>query len=165
MKEKWKQRSMISCQRSKSTFWKRISAPAKNVPSTPIGSAGFSIMQEEMNFQLWNIRRLRFWASLDSLKSENRVLDWQHRQANDSIRLYYFHYLNKTDARSVKKLMASDSMSENNSRNETPDSPEALFITARKEPIFSGLSDFLNKPGKRQKSNHRNRRLRFQEFP
>ena len=48
---------------------------------------------------------------LDSLTSENHVLDWQHRQANDSIRLYYFHYLNKTDARSVKAV-ASGSMSE-----------------------------------------------------
>jgi integrase len=48
---------------------------------------------------------------LDSLKLDNHVLDWQHRQASDSIRLYYFHYLNKTDARSVKAL-TSDSASE-----------------------------------------------------
>lgn len=50
-------------------------------------------------------------GSLDSQKSENHVLDWEHRRANDSIRLYYLHYLNKKDARSVKAV-ASDSMSE-----------------------------------------------------
>ena len=57
---------MISCKRSKSTFWKRIWPRLRMCLSTPIGSAGFSIMQEEMNFQLWNIRRLRYagkeWA-------------------------------------------------------------------------------------------------------
>ena len=53
---------MISCQRSKSTFWKRIWPRLRMFLSMPIGSAGFSITQEEMNFQLWNIRRLRFDA-------------------------------------------------------------------------------------------------------
>jgi hypothetical protein len=32
-------------------------APANNVPFYAIGSAGFSISQEEMDFQRWNIRR------------------------------------------------------------------------------------------------------------
>jgi integron integrase len=48
---------------------------------------------------------------LDALKSDQHVLDWQYRQANDSIRLYYFHYLKKTDVQSAKAV-ASDSMSE-----------------------------------------------------
>jgi hypothetical protein len=34
--------------------------PTRMCLSTPIESADFSIMREEMNFQLWNIRSLRF---------------------------------------------------------------------------------------------------------
>src|SRR4030066_986097 len=32
---------------------------------------------------------------LDTLKVDQHLSEWQHRQANDSIRLYYFHYLGK----------------------------------------------------------------------
>ena len=30
------------------------------------------------------------------LQSDKRIFDWQHRQADDAIRLYYFHYLSET---------------------------------------------------------------------
>lgn len=33
---------------------------------------------------------------LNILQADKRILDWQHRQADDAIRLYYFHYLGKT---------------------------------------------------------------------
>jgi len=33
---------------------------------------------------------------LDALRSEKRLQDWQYRQADDAVRLYYFHYLGKT---------------------------------------------------------------------
>lgn len=33
---------------------------------------------------------------LNILQTDKRILDWQHRQADDAIRLYYFHYLGKT---------------------------------------------------------------------
>ncbi|PIP06519.1 MAG: integrase [Syntrophobacteraceae bacterium CG23_combo_of_CG06-09_8_20_14_all_50_8] len=45
---------------------------------------------------------------MNSLKSDSHVLDWQHRQANDSLRLYYFHYLGKTNTRSVKAVASED---------------------------------------------------------
>src|SRR4030066_1294956 len=32
---------------------------------------------------------------LDILRKDRRVLDWQPRQAEDAIKLYYFHYLKK----------------------------------------------------------------------
>jgi len=49
-----------SCQSSKSTFWKRIWPRLRMCLFTPIGSADFSIMPEEMNFQLWNTRSRGF---------------------------------------------------------------------------------------------------------
>jgi integron integrase len=33
---------------------------------------------------------------LEYLRSDSRILDWQHRQAEDALQLYYFHYLGKT---------------------------------------------------------------------
>ena len=38
---------------------------------------------------------------LDVLRSEKRIQDWQHRQADDAIRLYYFHYLGTKGNRSL----------------------------------------------------------------
>lgn len=38
---------------------------------------------------------------LDALRSDKRILDWQHRQADDAIRLYYFQYLGKAGKVSV----------------------------------------------------------------
>lgn len=33
---------------------------------------------------------------LNILQSDKRILEWQHQQADDAIRLYYFHYIGKT---------------------------------------------------------------------
>jgi integron integrase len=35
-------------------------------------------------------------AFLDDLRLDNRILDWQPRQAEDALKLYYFHYLGQT---------------------------------------------------------------------
>jgi hypothetical protein len=86
-------------------------APAKNVPFYAHWVSRFLDYARRNEFSALEYQESAILGFLDSLKSENHVLDWQHRQANDSIRLYYFHYLNKTDARSVKAV-ASDSMSD-----------------------------------------------------
>jgi len=86
-------------------------APAKNVPFYAHWVSRFLDYARRNEFSALEYQEAAVLGFLDSLKSENHVLDWQYRQANDSIRLYYFHYLNKTDARSVKAV-ASDSMSE-----------------------------------------------------
>jgi len=41
---------------------------------------------------------------LESLKADKHILDWQHKQASDSLRLYFFHYLGKTDSRTAKVI-------------------------------------------------------------
>jgi len=82
-------------------------APAKNVSFYAHWVSRFLDYARRNEFSALEYQEAAVLGFLDSLKSENHVLDWQHRQANDSIRLYYFNYLNKTDARSVKAV-ASD---------------------------------------------------------
>jgi len=79
-------------------------APAKNVPFYAHWVSRFLDYARRNEFSALEYQEAAVLGFLDSLKSENHVLDWPHRQANDSIRLYYFHYLNKTDARSVKAV-------------------------------------------------------------
>lgn len=86
-------------------------APANNVPFYAHWVSRFLDYARRNEFSALEYQEAAVLGFLDSLKSENHILDWQHRQANDSIRLYYFHYLNKTDVRSVKAV-ASDSMPE-----------------------------------------------------
>jgi site-specific recombinase XerC len=47
---------------------------------------------------------------MDILKSDRQVLDWQYNQAGDAIRLYYFHYLQKQDARTAKAVSKASSL-------------------------------------------------------
>ena len=44
---------------------------------------------------------------LDDLRSDKRILDWQPRQAEDALKLYYFHYLGKTKTQSGIKTTGS----------------------------------------------------------
>jgi len=86
-------------------------APEKNVPFYAHWVSRFLDYARRNELSASEYQEAAVLGFLDSLKSDKHVLDWQHRQANDSIRLYYFHYLNKTDARSVKAI-ASDSIPE-----------------------------------------------------
>jgi len=86
-------------------------APAKNVPFYAHWVSRFLDYARRNEFSALEYQEAAVLGFLDSLKSDKHVLDWQRRQANDSIRLYYFHYLNKTDVRSVRAV-ASDSMPE-----------------------------------------------------
>ena len=88
---------------------KKNLAPAKNVPFYAHWVSRFLDYARRNELSAVEYQEVAVLGFLDFLKSEKHVLDWQHRQANDSIRLYFFHYLNKTDARSVKAV-ASDSI-------------------------------------------------------
>ncbi len=37
-------------------------------------------------------------AFLDELRIDNRIQEWQPRQAEDALKLYYFHYLGQTQS-------------------------------------------------------------------
>jgi integron integrase len=45
---------------------------------------------------------------LDVMRADKRILDWQPRQADDAIRLYYFHYLGKAGNRLLVSTAAVD---------------------------------------------------------
>jgi integron integrase len=45
---------------------------------------------------------------LDILRTDKRVLDWQPRQAEDAIKLYYFHYLGKEGAQLFAGIYLND---------------------------------------------------------
>ncbi len=45
---------------------------------------------------------------LDILRSDKHILDWQPRQADDAIRLYYFHYLGKSGVHNQIGIAATD---------------------------------------------------------
>ena len=80
---------------------------------------------------------------LETLKADTNLSEWQHRQANDAIRLYYFHY------RGEKSLNLSICQSKNTTAELLKEAHTAL-----KEPTFNGLNDFLNTPNKRGKKKH-----------
>lgn len=78
--------------------------PAKNVPFYANWVSRFLDYARRNELSALEYRESTVLGFLDLLKKDKHVLDWQHRQANDSIMLYYFNYLNETDARSVKAL-------------------------------------------------------------
>ena len=85
--------------------------PAKNVPFYAHWLSRFLDYARRKNLSPLEYQEAVVLDFLESLKSDDLVLDWQHKQADDSIRLYYFHYLKKADTRSARAL-ASDSMPE-----------------------------------------------------
>src|SRR4030042_3882419 len=86
-------------------------APAKNAPFYAHWVSRFLDYARRNEFSPLEYQEAAVLGFLDFLKSDSHVQDWQHRQASDSLRLFYFHYLNKTDAQS-SKAVASDSMPE-----------------------------------------------------
>ena len=82
-------------------------APAKNVPFYAHWVSRFLDYARRNEFSALEYQEVAVLGFLDSLKLEKHIPDWQHRHANDFLRLYSFHYLNKPDARSVKAV-ASD---------------------------------------------------------
>lgn len=86
-------------------------APEKNVPFYAYWASRFLDYARKHDYSALEYNEVAVLEFLESLKSDKHIQDWQHRQANDSIRLYYFHYLKKTDDRSVK-VVASESVPE-----------------------------------------------------
>jgi integron integrase len=79
-------------------------APEKNIPFCAYWVSRFLDYARKNNLSVMDYDEVAILKFFDSLKSDKHLQDWQHRQANDSIRLYYFHYLQKTDVRSAKAV-------------------------------------------------------------
>jgi len=83
-------------------------APVKNVPFYAYWVSRFLDYARRRELSVIEYQEFAVLEFMNSLKSDSHVLDWQHRQANDSLRLYYFHYLSKTNTRSVKAVASED---------------------------------------------------------
>lgn len=86
-------------------------APEKNIPFLAYWVSrflGFARRNERMATEYHEATVQEF---IEGLRSDKRTLDWQPRQAEDALRLYYFNYLGKTggQAASVKQSMDVDS--------------------------------------------------------
>jgi len=86
-------------------------APAKNVPFYAHWVSRFLDYARRNEFSALEYQESTVLGFLEFLKSDSHVQDWQHRQASDSLRLFYFHFLDKTDAQSAKAVV-SDSIPE-----------------------------------------------------
>jgi integron integrase len=82
--------------------------PVQNVPFFALWVSRFLDYARKNELSALEYQETAILAFLESLKSDKHVLDWQHRQANDSLRLYYFHYLGKTDSRTAKAVTSKN---------------------------------------------------------
>jgi len=82
--------------------------PVQNVPFFALWVSRFLDYARKNELSALEYQETAVLEFLESLKSDKHVLDWQYRQANDSLRLYYFHYLGKTDSRTAKAVTSKN---------------------------------------------------------
>jgi integron integrase len=70
--------------------------PAKNVTFLAHWVSRFLDYARKHELSVTEYQESAIIEFLDALQSDKRIQDWQHRQAHDALRLYYFHYLGKT---------------------------------------------------------------------
>jgi len=69
--------------------------PAKNVSFFAHWVSRFFAFARKRDLSTTEYQESAIIEFLDALRSEKRILEWQPRQADDALRLYYFHYLGK----------------------------------------------------------------------
>jgi len=70
--------------------------PVKNAPFFAYWVSRFLNFAKKRDISAMEYQESAVMEFLDVLRSDKRILDWQPRQADDAIRLYYFHYLGKS---------------------------------------------------------------------
>jgi len=70
-------------------------APEKNIPFLAYWVSRFLAFTRKRDFKSTEYQEAIVLEFLEALRSDKHILDWQHRQADDALRLYYFHYLGK----------------------------------------------------------------------
>lgn len=71
-------------------------APEKNVPFLAYWVSRFLGFARKRERTVTEYNETTVQEFLEVMRSDKRTLDWQPRQADDAIRLYYFNYLGKT---------------------------------------------------------------------
>lgn len=72
-------------------------APEKNIPYLAYWVSRYLEFSQKHEHDATEYIESAVLEFLDALRREKKVLDWQPRQAEDAIKLYYFHYLGKSD--------------------------------------------------------------------
>jgi integron integrase len=71
-------------------------APEKNIPFLAYWVSRFLGFARKLERTAIEYNEITVQEFIEALRSDKRTLDWQPRQAEDAIRLYYFNYLGKT---------------------------------------------------------------------
>lgn len=82
--------------------------PGKNVPFYAYWVSRFLDFARKRGLSAMEYQESAVMEFLDVLRSDKRILDWQPRQADDAIKLYYFHYLSKAGGQISGSTVAAD---------------------------------------------------------
>lgn len=71
-------------------------AAEKNIPFLAYWVSRFLTFGRKKDISTEDYSEVAVIEFLDMLRADQKILDWQPRQADDALKLYYFHYLGKT---------------------------------------------------------------------
>ena len=74
---------------------KRSLAPEKNIPFLAYWVSRYLTFGRKKDISTDEYNESAVIEFLDMLRTDEKILDWQPRQADDALKLYYFHYLGK----------------------------------------------------------------------
>jgi len=85
--------------------------PEKNVPYFAYWVSRFLDFARKRDISATEYKEASIIEFLDILRTDQKILDWQPRQADDAIRLYYFNYLGKASGQTggAAGIMDADS--------------------------------------------------------
>jgi len=83
-------------------------SPEKNIPYLAYWVSRFLTFGRNQDMATGEYNELAIIEFLDLLRADDKILDWQPRQADDALKLYYFHYLGKTRPELPEAMQARD---------------------------------------------------------
>ncbi len=86
----------------------RSMASEKNVPFLAYWVSRYLTFARKRDISTDDYQEAAVIESLNMLRADEKILDWQPRQADDAIKLYYFHYLGKSGAELSPSMTADD---------------------------------------------------------
>jgi len=83
-------------------------APEKNVPFLAYWVSRFLGFTRRLEYPATEYNETIVQEFIETLRADKRTLDWQPRQANDAIVLYFFNFLGKTTGQAGGVLKIAD---------------------------------------------------------
>jgi len=87
---------------------KRSLAPEKNIPFLAYWASRFLTFCRKRDISAEDYNEAAETEFLDMLRADDKILDWQPRQADDAIKLYYRHYLGKSGSQMAGALKSDE---------------------------------------------------------